>query len=273
MPKFERIYWSKEFDWKNYSKLYDKYTKSKGNYYSQSLNKLLENIKLDKTTKIIDLGCGTGALTKEILKKNKNVYIFAIDISKEMVEIYKNNFKKEISNGQIKCIVGNAEKINKLTNEKYDFVFISSAFWDINGERLIKSLSSIINKKGKIIFNLPALVLGKERGFIFFIEHFFRERINSSMKYRRINLNDIKEISRKNNVKINKIKDYSFKMSKNNVKKFFNLLKYRYPFILFPKEMQTKDRIKKCDEIFKESLRYIPKDGIEEKGVVFILGK
>lgn len=219
------------------------------------------------------MGCGTGALTREILKKNKNVKIFAIDISKEMTEIYKGNFKKEILKKQIKCILGNAEEINNLTNEKYDIVFISSAFWDIDAEKLMLSLSKLINKNGRIIFNLPALVLGKEKGFIFFIEHFFREKLNSSMKYRRINTEDIKIISRKNNFKINKIRDYSFNMSKDNVRKFFNLLKYRYPFILFPKEMQIKDRVKKCDEIFKESLRYVPKEGLKEVGYIFELEK
>ncbi|GEM_PF-3621215 len=273
MPKFERIYWSKEFDWKNYSKVYDKYAKSKGNYYSQSSEELISNIKIKDNFNVIDLGCGTGALTKEILKKNKNIKIFAIDISKEMIEIYRRNFKDEIKSGQIYAIAGNAEEISRLTDKKYNLVFIPSAFWDINTEKLIPSLSKIMNKNGKVIFNLPALVLGKEKGFIFFIEHFFREKLNSNMKYRRIDVDDIIEISRQNNFKISSMKDYSFKMSKNNVKQFFNLLKYRYPFILFPKEMQTKDRVKKCDEIFKESLRYIPKDGIEEKGVVFTLEK
>ena len=273
MPKFERIYWSKEFDWKNYSKIYDKYAKSRDNYYSQSSAELVNSVKINDNFNVIDLGCGTGSLTKEILKKNKNIKIFAIDISKEMTDIYKNNFKKEIQNGKIHCISGNAEEINNLANEKYDLVFIPSAFWDINTEKLIPSLSKIMNKNGKVIFNLPALVLGKERGFIFFIEHFFKEKLNSDMKYRRINIKDIQDISKKNGFKISSMENYSFKMSKDNVKKFFNLLKYRYPFILFPKEMQTKDRVKKCDEIFKESLRYIPKDGIKEKGVVFILEK
>ena len=69
MGKFQRIYWKKNFDWKNYAKIYDNYSKSKGNYYEKSSNQLLQAIKIKENSKVIDLGCGTGAMTKVLLKK------------------------------------------------------------------------------------------------------------------------------------------------------------------------------------------------------------
>src|SRR3989338_5003021 len=147
MGKFQRIYWKKNFDWKNYAKIYDNYSKSKGNYYEKSSNQLLQ----------------------------------AIDLSAEMVHYYKKNFKNEIKRGQVKVLVGNAEKISDLTNEKYDAVFISSALWDMEISPLFKSLSKVLNENGKIIFNLPALVVERDRGFIYFIEHFFRRALQSDI--------------------------------------------------------------------------------------------
>ena len=69
------------------------------------------------------------------------------------------------------------------------------------------------------------------------------------------------------------MKDYFFELSKKNVESFFDVLRYRYPFILFPKEMPYPEKLKRCSEIFKDSLRYVPKDGLKEEGVIFVLGK
>ncbi len=273
MPKFERIYWSKKFDWRHYSKLYDKYCKTKDNYYAQSSSELLKNKNLGENSKVVDLGCGTGALTSILIRNHPGIKIFAIDLSKEMLYSYRKNFEKEIKEHQIEVIEGNAETINKYTKEKYDIIFISSALWDMNIEILFKNCRKILKKNGLIILNLPALVVEKEKGFIFFIEHFFRQTMNSKMIYRRIKIEDINKISKRYDLNIERINNYSFNMSKENVAQFFDLLRYRYPFILFPEEMPYKEKLKKCTEIFKESLRYIPKEGIKEYGFVFVVKK
>lgn len=273
MPKFQRIYWSKKFDWKHYSKLYNKYCKLKGNYYTQSANVLLKFAKLKPNSRIVDLACGTGALTRQILIKKPRAQIFAIDLSKDMAHYYRKNFLNKIKNKKIEVVCGNAEKINKYTKGPYDTIFISSALWDLELNNVFKNLAKVLKKNGLIIFNLPSLVVEKEKGFIFFIEHFFRQTLNSKMIYRRIKTNYLKSLFKKNGFSLVKIKEYSFKMSKKNVAHFFNLLKYRYPFILFPKETPYRTKLKKCAEIFKESLKYIPKEGIDETGFIFVIKK
>ena len=273
MPKFQRIYWSKKFDWEHYSKLYDRYCKSRNNYYIQSASALLKTVKLKENSKIIDLGCGTGALTGQLLKKYPKVGVFAIDLSKEMLTYYRKSFSKQIKKRQIKTVCGNAEQVNKYTDEKYDAVVISSALWDLEIETTLKNISKLLKRKGLILFNLPALVVEKEKGFIFFIEHFFRQTLNNKMIYRRIKINHLKKLFRKYNFINLSTKEYTFKMTKYNVAKFFDLLKYRYPFILFPKEMPYNLKLKKCAAIFNESLRYVPKNGINENGFVFVIKK
>jgi ubiquinone/menaquinone biosynthesis C-methylase UbiE len=270
---FQRIYWLKKFDWAHYARLYNQYFRSKNNYYIQSAEHLVNSVKLRYSSKVVDLACGTGALTTVLLKNYPPIRIFAVDLSGEMVKYYQKNFKKEIRDRQVTVHEGNAEKINKLTKEKYDAVFISSALWDMEIETLFKNLSKILNKNGQVVFNLPALVVGEEKGFIFFIEHFFRQSLNSQMIYRRIKLKYLKNIFKIYGFKIIKIRAYSFKMSKKNVSQFFNLLKYRYLFILFPNNISYKQRLRECTAIFNDALRYIPRDGISEDGFVFVAKK
>lgn len=273
MPKFQRIYWSKKFDWKHYSGLYDRYCKSKNNYYFNSVSAMLKPARLTNSSRVCDLACGTGALTRQLLKEHPKIKIFAIDLSEEMLAYYRKNFSKQIRKGQISVVCGNAEKINEYTNQKYDVVFIASALWDMEIGSLFKSISRILRKNGTAIFNLPALVVEKEKGFVFFIEHFFRQTLNSKAIYRRIKISRLKKLASKHGLQMVKTKEYSFITPKQNVAKFFDLLRYRYPFILFPKEMPYNQKLKRCTEIFNESLKYIPKDGIEEDGFVFVLKK
>jgi len=84
-----------------------------------------------------------------------------------MLDFYKKKFQEKIKLNQIKIINGNAENINKYTNENFDIAFICSALWDLEIEKTLKNLSKVLNKNGLIIFNLPALVVEKEKGFIY----------------------------------------------------------------------------------------------------------
>ena len=73
--KFHRIYWSKEFYWKSYAKLYYDYCKTEENYYIQSARYLSTARKLSNSSVVVDLGCGTGILTSLLLKKYPKIKI------------------------------------------------------------------------------------------------------------------------------------------------------------------------------------------------------
>ena len=45
------------------------------------LGRIVEGAGVDKETTVIEIGCGAGALTKEIAKRAKKVYGFEIDAS------------------------------------------------------------------------------------------------------------------------------------------------------------------------------------------------
>lgn len=273
MPKFQRIYWSKKFDWKRYAKLYSEYRSLENNYYTQSARILLDAMPIKTKAKIIDLACGTGALSKELVKRYPQSNILAIDLSREMLHYYRKTLASQIKSGNVRVVAGNAEHVDVCVKEEVDVVFVASALWDLELEPLLCSLQKVVKPKGNIIFNFPALVVGKEAGFIYFIEHFFRQALQSSLIYRRIKIASLKKAFARYGFKMIKQKPYSFVLSKQNVSRFFDLLSYRYPFILFPKSMPYQQKLKRCVEIFHDSLRYIPNDGIKEEGFVFVMKK
>mgnify|MGYP001188639447 FL=1 len=94
---------------------------------------------IDKNSRVLDVGCDDGALM-EFLKKNKNVDIRGIEISKEKVQIC-------ISKGLI-VIEGNAEfDLKQFPNDSFDYVVLGQplqAF--INPEIVIKELLRVGKK-------------------------------------------------------------------------------------------------------------------------------
>ena len=85
--------------------------------------RLIEIMNINSNDKVIDVGSGTGDLTKIILKENKNVLIYSVDLNLEML----NEAKKQFNNQQkknIKFINANAENL-PFENNFFDKYVIS----------------------------------------------------------------------------------------------------------------------------------------------------
>ena len=74
--------------------------------------RLIEIMNINSNDKIIDVGSGTGDLSTIILKENKNVSIYSVDLNLEML----NEAKKQFNDQQKKNI--------KFINAKRDYIFI-----------------------------------------------------------------------------------------------------------------------------------------------------
>ena len=94
---------------------------------------------IEKNSRVLDVGCDDGALM-EFLKKNKNVDIRGIEISKEKVQIC-------ISKGLI-VIEGNAEfDLKQFPNDSFDYVVLGQTLQAfINPETVIKELLRVGKK-------------------------------------------------------------------------------------------------------------------------------
>lgn len=63
------------------------------NYIRKTVRSAAKNIRLNGGEKILDVGCGTGALAKVLLKKNAGIRILGIDISRDMLQRARKKFK------------------------------------------------------------------------------------------------------------------------------------------------------------------------------------
>ena len=94
---------------------------------------------IEKDAKVLDVGCDDGTLM-EFLKKNKNVNIRGIEISKEKVQTC-------IAKG-LTVIEGNAEfDLKQFPNDSFDYVVLGQTLQAfINPETVIKELLRVGNK-------------------------------------------------------------------------------------------------------------------------------
>ncbi len=105
-------------------------------------------VKLDEEVKILDIGIGTGLLTKELYKKGAKIY--GIDFSKKMLEIAKIKMPK----GIFYCCDFKSGLPKELKEEKFDYIVSSYAIHHINEDEkveFIKELKNRLKEKGKII--------------------------------------------------------------------------------------------------------------------------
>lgn len=142
------------------SKLYD----SKHDFVAEYGKGLLEFIPNDKNQKILDLGCGTGTLTKEIA--NSCQYVLGIDGSKEMIE------QAKITYPELEFEVGDALKMSY--EGQWDVVFSNAVFhWILDHDQLLSNIKSSLRGSGQLICEFGGY------GNIGTIENGFKNVLNS----------------------------------------------------------------------------------------------
>ncbi|MCW6160438.1 MAG: class I SAM-dependent methyltransferase [Candidatus Micrarchaeales archaeon] len=118
----------------NYDVLYARYLKN--------ASQLTNQIRIDRRMSYVDLCGGTGAVSRELVKKG------AADIT--VVDLNRNMLKHAPVG--IKRVVANAEEWKP--ERRYDAVFCRQAITYLNLERLEKVIDSALKPSGVFVFNL-----------------------------------------------------------------------------------------------------------------------
>lgn len=115
---------------------------------------LNKNLQLGKTTRVLELNCGTGEDALTFAQKGCN--ITATDISSEMINVARAKAEKANISGLIEFDILNIDDIERQQFEyKYDLVF--SNFGGLNCvtkstlEKLNRTLKSILTSKGRLV--------------------------------------------------------------------------------------------------------------------------
>lgn len=134
----------------NSAQTYDKYAEIQ-NSVAQSLNNLIADIA---PTSILEIGCGTGLLSTQIVKKFPSANFTFTDLSANMLKIAEKKLKAQFPDNQSQF---HFQTFNPETNQlekKYDLILSSMAIhWFNDVEKSIQSLQAALNEKGVFYYS------------------------------------------------------------------------------------------------------------------------
>jgi len=117
--------------------------------WKRRVQMLINKITPDMT--VLELGCGTGYFTKELIKTNSK--IIAIDISSELLEIAKSNCYAN----NVHFLCDNAYNTN-FDDETFDIIVGSSVLHHLDIDKALKEIYRLLKKGGSLKFTEPNML-------------------------------------------------------------------------------------------------------------------
>lgn len=113
-------------------------------------DQLFDLLKIQPNDDVLDLGCGTGNLTKKIAQQTKGKVV-GVDASEGMIKEAKTNY----GNLGIEFVLGSVEELNYA--DRFDAIFCNSAFqWFKRPETALKSCFNVLKANGRMAIQAPA---------------------------------------------------------------------------------------------------------------------
>lgn len=105
---------------------------------------------LPEIKNVADLGSGSSSISKQVLTINKNLKILEIDISKNMLSLWKTR------PDNVKILVADIENLSFENSEKFDIIFSSYALhWLNNFEKSFENFARALEENGYLAICLP----------------------------------------------------------------------------------------------------------------------
>src|SRR3989344_3623929 len=132
-----------------------------------------------KNARVLDVGCGTGNLLL-LLSKNKNLKLFGIDISPNMLLIAREKLRKNKIKAELNLLA--VEDLKE--KNKYDYIFSTEAFHHFsNQEKALKNMKNALKKSGKLI------IVDLNFGILNFFFHLIEpgnSKMNNAYEFRKL---------------------------------------------------------------------------------------
>ena len=131
---------------------------SDNDFYSNVNKDLIDSLDIKSDQKIVDLGCGSGGISKIILEKlnrinSTNSSIIAVDFSEISLKEAKANLKS-VSDSMITFVQSRYEEFSSKIKDKVDLVVLCNAIHYLDDKELvIKDVMKILKPGGRFAFN------------------------------------------------------------------------------------------------------------------------
>jgi ubiquinone/menaquinone biosynthesis C-methylase UbiE len=128
--------------------LYDKFETDFG-FFRELNSKLTAGLCMFRGARILDIGCGTGASTSQLIESFPSAKIWALDISPAMLDRAKQN----INNPNITFIQGDAAALDKLFTDGFDaIVYSASIFLIPDYVKSLEQTKKLLKSSGSVFF-------------------------------------------------------------------------------------------------------------------------
>ena len=129
---------------------YDPFARQR--FYTLINRRLLEQVSLHSGQTVVDLGCGTGAITKLLLSMAHGLVVIAVDRSAEMLEEAKTNLA-DLARGVMFVRAGAEELSSHLPTKVDAVVFCNSIHMITDKAKVISEVSKALGLGGLFAFN------------------------------------------------------------------------------------------------------------------------
>ncbi|MDD5108443.1 MAG: malonyl-ACP O-methyltransferase BioC [Candidatus Omnitrophica bacterium] len=127
-----------------YAHLYDKYA----DVQNKAAFELINSLKRNSFSRILELGCGTGNYTLMLRDRFKEAKIKALDISEEMINVAQNKLK----NKDVEFTVNDAERIT--VDEDFDLITSNACFQWLNDlGKALQRYAKSLQRGGMVYFS------------------------------------------------------------------------------------------------------------------------
>lgn len=115
---------------------------------ADKLTDIIRNFYENDPRRVLEIGCGTGKLTREIITEYKNAYYYLNDINTEITGV----IPSIMNNTPYSLLIGDAEKIDYPVN--IDLIVSASVFqWFANLPAFLLKMKNILTTDGYMFFS------------------------------------------------------------------------------------------------------------------------
>ena len=131
---------------REYRKLADRYDERWAFYVEATLRETLKRMDLQRSDRILDVACGTGALLQMISALNPQAQLFGTDLSIEMLNVARSRLGSAVELHQ-----GQADELS-FESGSFDTVVSTNAFHFFRQpEQALREMSRVLQPNGRLI--------------------------------------------------------------------------------------------------------------------------